>query len=57
MSSKDGDYSRIFMNVQGREPQGAIPKADYHRVREELAAKPRLTTYRSRRQLRQPPRV
>jgi predicted AlkP superfamily phosphohydrolase/phosphomutase len=34
-----GYYSRIFLNVQGREPQGKIPAADYQRVRDELKAK------------------
>jgi len=33
-----GYYSRIFMNVQGREPQGMIPAADYEKVRSELIA-------------------
>jgi len=33
-----GYYSRIFMNVQGREPQGVIPAADYEKVRSELIA-------------------
>jgi len=32
-----GYYARIFMNVQGREPHGAIPAADYETVRNELA--------------------
>lgn len=32
-----GYYSRICMNVAGREPQGVIPPADYERVRDELA--------------------
>jgi predicted AlkP superfamily phosphohydrolase/phosphomutase len=34
-----GYYARIFMNVKGREPNGVIPKEDYHRVREELRKK------------------
>jgi len=34
-----GYYSRIFMNVQGREPLGKVPAADYERVRDELKAK------------------
>jgi predicted AlkP superfamily phosphohydrolase/phosphomutase len=33
-----GYYARIFLNVQGREPNGLIPKADYEKVRDELAA-------------------
>jgi len=36
-----GYYSRIFMNVAGREPSGVIPAADYERVRDELAEKMR----------------
>ena len=39
-----GYYGRIFLNVQGREPQGTIPLADYERERtvlgEQLAALP-----------------
>jgi len=31
-----GYYARIFMNVQGREPQGKIPADQYESVREEL---------------------
>jgi predicted AlkP superfamily phosphohydrolase/phosphomutase len=34
-----GYYGRIFLNVQGREPQGCIPVAEYDRFRRELAAK------------------
>jgi predicted AlkP superfamily phosphohydrolase/phosphomutase len=34
-----GYYSRIFLNVEGREPQGAVSAADYDRVRNELAAR------------------
>jgi predicted AlkP superfamily phosphohydrolase/phosphomutase len=33
-----GYYARIFLNVQGREPQGLIPKKDYEKVRDELVA-------------------
>lgn len=33
-----GYYSRVFLNVAGREPQGTIAAADYERTREELAA-------------------
>jgi predicted AlkP superfamily phosphohydrolase/phosphomutase len=36
--STGGYYGRIFMNVQGREPEGMIPAGDYERVRDELAA-------------------
>ena len=32
-----GYYARIFMNVQGREPNGVIAPADYERERDELA--------------------
>ena len=31
-----GYYGRIFMNVEGREPQGKIPAEDYERVRDAL---------------------
>jgi predicted AlkP superfamily phosphohydrolase/phosphomutase len=34
-----GYYSRIFMNVEGREPDGIIPKADYEKVRNEIKDK------------------
>jgi predicted AlkP superfamily phosphohydrolase/phosphomutase len=34
-----GYYARVFMNVQGREPQGIIPPSEYEREREELAAR------------------
>jgi predicted AlkP superfamily phosphohydrolase/phosphomutase len=34
-----GYYGRVFLNVQGREPQGVIPAGEYERVRDELAAK------------------
>jgi len=34
-----GYYSRIFMNVAGREPQGVVAAADYARTRGELKAK------------------
>jgi predicted AlkP superfamily phosphohydrolase/phosphomutase len=32
-----GYYSRVFLNVAGREPEGTIPPEDYERVRDELA--------------------
>jgi predicted AlkP superfamily phosphohydrolase/phosphomutase len=32
-----GYYSRIFMNVAGREPQGIVPPSEYERERTELA--------------------
>jgi predicted AlkP superfamily phosphohydrolase/phosphomutase len=34
-----GYYSRIFLNVEGREPQGIIPRKDYDAVRDELKEK------------------
>ncbi|MCX7012227.1 MAG: alkaline phosphatase family protein [Candidatus Sumerlaeota bacterium] len=34
-----GYYSRIFFNVQGREPQGVIPPEQYESFRRELKAK------------------
>jgi predicted AlkP superfamily phosphohydrolase/phosphomutase len=32
-----GYYARIFMNVQGREPEGTVAPDDYERVRDDLA--------------------
>ena len=34
-----GYYGRLFLNVEGREPNGIIPKADYDKVRDELITK------------------
>jgi predicted AlkP superfamily phosphohydrolase/phosphomutase len=34
-----GYYGRLFLNVEGREPNGVIPKADHDKVRDELVAK------------------
>jgi ATP sulfurylase len=34
-----GYYGRIFLNVQGREPQGIIPPSEYEKVRDELIEK------------------
>lgn len=34
-----GYYSRIFMNVEGREPSGIIPKSEYEKVRDEIKSK------------------
>jgi predicted AlkP superfamily phosphohydrolase/phosphomutase len=34
-----GYYGRLFLNVEGREPEGIIPAADYEKVRDELIAK------------------
>jgi len=31
-----GYYSRIFLNVKGREPEGVVDPSDYERIREEL---------------------
>jgi predicted AlkP superfamily phosphohydrolase/phosphomutase len=42
--SEGGYYARVFLNVQGREPQGVIPPAEYEafraRLGEEIAAIP-----------------
>jgi predicted AlkP superfamily phosphohydrolase/phosphomutase len=34
-----GYYGRVFLNVEGREPQGIIAPQDYENVRDELTAK------------------
>jgi predicted AlkP superfamily phosphohydrolase/phosphomutase len=34
-----GYYARVFLNVQGREPEGVVPPEDYERVRSELASR------------------
>jgi predicted AlkP superfamily phosphohydrolase/phosphomutase len=34
-----GYYGRLFLNVEGREPNGIIPPPEYERVRDELIAK------------------
>jgi predicted AlkP superfamily phosphohydrolase/phosphomutase len=34
-----GYYGRLFLNVEGREPNGFIPPTDYDRVRDELVRK------------------
>jgi predicted AlkP superfamily phosphohydrolase/phosphomutase len=34
-----GYYCRLFMNVEGREPQGTVPKDKYEAVRDEIKAK------------------
>jgi predicted AlkP superfamily phosphohydrolase/phosphomutase len=34
-----GYYGRLFLNVQGREPQGIIPPEDYEDVRQDLISK------------------
>ncbi len=42
--SEGGYYARVFFNVQGREPQGTIPAADYERFRDEMKARFEATT-------------
>lgn len=37
--AEGGYYSRIFLNIQGREPQGVVPAADAKRVQNKLKAK------------------
>ena len=37
--SSGGYYARIFLNVEGREPEGAIPAAEYASFRDALAGK------------------
>jgi predicted AlkP superfamily phosphohydrolase/phosphomutase len=37
--SDGGYYARMFLNVRGREPDGAIDPADYHRVRDDIAGR------------------
>ena len=34
-----GYYARLFLNVEGREPQGVVPADAYERTRDELVAK------------------
>jgi predicted AlkP superfamily phosphohydrolase/phosphomutase len=34
-----GYYARVFLNVEGREPTGVVPAADYEAVRDDLAAR------------------
>ncbi|HEX2051774.1 MAG TPA: alkaline phosphatase family protein [Actinomycetota bacterium] len=34
-----GYYGRLFLNVEGREPDGIIPQSQYDAVRDEIAAK------------------
>ncbi|MGI8773742.1 MAG: alkaline phosphatase family protein [Actinomycetota bacterium] len=34
-----GYYGRLFLNVEGREPNGTIPQGEYENVRDELIAK------------------
>jgi len=37
--SEGGYYARVFFNVQGREPQGVIPAAEYDAFQNEMKAK------------------
>jgi predicted AlkP superfamily phosphohydrolase/phosphomutase len=37
--SEGGYYARVFFNVQGREPQGVIPAADYESFQNEMKAR------------------
>jgi predicted AlkP superfamily phosphohydrolase/phosphomutase len=37
--SEGGYYARVFFNVQGREPEGVIPAAEYESFREEMKEK------------------
>ena len=37
--SEGGYYARVFFNVQGREPQGVIPQAEYELFRNEIKKK------------------
>ncbi|HOA22581.1 MAG TPA: alkaline phosphatase family protein [Aggregatilineales bacterium] len=39
-----GYYGRVFMNVEGREPQGKVKREDYEKVRDELAERFRAIT-------------
>ncbi len=32
-----GFFGNVYLNLEGREPQGCVPQADYHRVRDEVA--------------------
>jgi predicted AlkP superfamily phosphohydrolase/phosphomutase len=34
--AEGGYYARVFLNVEGREPEGRVPRADYERTRDEL---------------------
>ena len=46
--SEGGYYARVFLNVQGREPQGVIPPADYESFRDRLARENRGDPRRAR---------
>jgi predicted AlkP superfamily phosphohydrolase/phosphomutase len=34
-----GYYARIFINLEGREPEGIVPSSQYHELRKEIASK------------------
>ena len=36
--SEGGYYARVFLNVEGREPEGQVPAADYEAFRDEVKA-------------------
>ncbi len=42
--SEGGYYARVFLNVKGREPEGAIDPADYEAFRDEIKARFEATT-------------
>jgi predicted AlkP superfamily phosphohydrolase/phosphomutase len=42
--SEGGYYARVFFNVKGREPTGAIEPSDYERFRDEIKARFEATT-------------
>jgi predicted AlkP superfamily phosphohydrolase/phosphomutase len=42
--SEGEEYAGVFLNVRGREPEGAIDPADYERVRDEIKARFEATT-------------
>jgi predicted AlkP superfamily phosphohydrolase/phosphomutase len=42
--SEGGYYARVFLNVKGREPEGAVEPADYEAFRDELKARLEATT-------------
>jgi predicted AlkP superfamily phosphohydrolase/phosphomutase len=42
--SDGGYYARVFLNVRGREPRGAIDPEDYERVRDEIKERFEATT-------------
>ena len=37
--SEGGYYARVFFNIEGREPQGVVPSADYAAFQDEMQAK------------------